>query len=202
MSSDRGSSPPPPHCLPSLPFILVFFLPIQIHSADTCPISPSPKLLRVVVKAEKHGSVRYKAPNAIMAAFPWIFLFFPLSFSVLVLFLFHGMTQTATLSDRLFPLSSTTLGRGGVLPMVEEGFSLGLGPWPNVYIGNKDRVLMIVLSRPFYTMSDCKTFFQFIQVVFLPFRCTMCAFIKVFYEVMQIQRLKTALEIERDLFCL
>ena len=134
MLSDRGSSPPP-HCLPSLIFILVSFLPIQIYSADTCLISPSPKLLGVVVKAEKHGFVRYKVLNAIMAAFPQIFLFFPLFFSVLILFLFYGMTRSATLSDRPFPLFSATLGRGGVLPMAEERFSLGLGPWSNVYIG-------------------------------------------------------------------
>ena len=62
--------------------------------------------------------------------------------------------------------------------MAEEGFFLGLGPWPNVYInmgspicypleiflffpmgGKEDLDVMIVLSRPFCTMSDCKTFF-------------------------------------------
>ena len=106
---------------------------IEIHRANTCPISLFPKSLGVVVKAEKHGSVRYRALNAIVAAFSQIFSSFPLSFYVLVLILFHGMTRNVDLSNRLFLLSSTTPGQGGVLPMAEEGFFLRLGPWPNVY---------------------------------------------------------------------
>ena len=39
-------------------------------SGGTCPISPPLQLLGVVVKVEKHGYVRYKVLNAIMAAFP------------------------------------------------------------------------------------------------------------------------------------
>ena len=78
----------------------------------------------MVVKAEKHGYVRYKALNAIMAVFPLniyilsVVLFNFNSFSVLVPFLFHGVTWSATLSDRPFPLSSAIPDRGGILPMV------------------------------------------------------------------------------------
>ena len=49
-----------------------------VHSADTCPISPSSKLLGVVVKAEKYGYVRYKALNAIIVAFPLDISIFPI----------------------------------------------------------------------------------------------------------------------------
>ena len=89
----------------------------------------------MVVKAKKHGSVRYRVLNAIMAIFPLMFPFFSLSFPILVLIIFHEMTRSVTLSGRSFPLSLAILGRGRVLPMTEEGFFLGLGPWPNVYIG-------------------------------------------------------------------
>ena len=88
----------------------------------------------MVVKAKKHGSVRYRVLNAIMAIFPLMFPFFSLSFPILVLIIFHGMTRSVTLSGRPFPLSSAIPDRGGVLPMAEEGFFLGLGPWPNVDI--------------------------------------------------------------------
>ena len=132
MLSCSGSRSPPQ--IASYPPFYTSFLPppnihvqIQIHCADTCPISLSPKLLGVVVKAEKLGSVRYRALNAIVAAFPYIFSSFPLSFSVLVLIPFHGMTRNVNLSNRLFLLSSAHL--------AEEGFFLGMGPWPNIYTG-------------------------------------------------------------------
>ena len=120
----------PLYCLPSPSFIEVSFLLNWVPNADTCPISPSPKLLGVVIRAEKHGYVRDKALNAIMAAFP-------LDISILFVVLFCFSTfpvpwsdPSATLSDRLFPLSSARR----ILLMAKEGFFLGLGPWPNVYI--------------------------------------------------------------------
>ena len=64
--SDRGFRPL--FCLPSPSFIVVSFFMNLVPSANTCPISPSPKLLGVVVKAEKYGYVMYKTLNAIMAA--------------------------------------------------------------------------------------------------------------------------------------
>ena len=41
-----------------------------VPRVGTCPISHSLQLLRVVVKAEKHGHVRHKALNVMIAAFP------------------------------------------------------------------------------------------------------------------------------------
>jgi len=41
-----------------------------VPRVGTCPISLSLQLLRVVVRTEKYGSVRHKALNAIVAAFP------------------------------------------------------------------------------------------------------------------------------------
>ena len=52
------------------PFIVVFFLLNGVPRVGTCPISPSLQLLGVVVRIEKYGRVRYKALNAIIAAFP------------------------------------------------------------------------------------------------------------------------------------
>ena len=51
-------------------FIVVFFLLNGVPRVGTCPISPSLQLLGVVVRTEKYGRVRYKALNAIIAAFP------------------------------------------------------------------------------------------------------------------------------------
>ena len=51
-------------------FIVVSFPLKWVLKVGTCPISPSLQLLGVVVKIEKHGCIRHKALNAIMAAFP------------------------------------------------------------------------------------------------------------------------------------
>ena len=59
---------PPLFCFPLLSFIVVSFFLNWVPNADTCPISLSPKLLGVVVKAEKLDYIRYKALDAIMAA--------------------------------------------------------------------------------------------------------------------------------------
>ena len=64
-----GLSPQLSVSFPSL-FIIVSFILNGVLWVSTCPISPSLQLLGVVVKAEEHGYVRHKAPNAIMAAFP------------------------------------------------------------------------------------------------------------------------------------
>ena len=133
---DRGFNPPPPpiYCLPSPSFIVVSFLLNCVPSVDTSPISPSLKLLGVVVMAEKYGYVRYKALTTKMAAFPLDISILFVVFFCFSTFLFHRVTQSATLSDRPVPLSSAIPGRERILPMAEEGFFLGLGPWPNVYI--------------------------------------------------------------------
>ena len=92
---------------------------IQIDSADTCPTSPSLKSLGVVVNAEKQGSVNCIALNAIVTAFSQIFPCLPLSFSFLILILFHGMVRSVTLNGRPPPLSLALLSQGGVLPWAE-----------------------------------------------------------------------------------
>ena len=60
----------PLFCLPPPSFIVVSSPLNWVPSADTCPISPSFQLLKVVVKTEKHDYVRFKTLNAIMATFP------------------------------------------------------------------------------------------------------------------------------------
>ena len=51
-------------------FIVVSFLLNGALKVGTCPISPALQLLGVVVRTEKYGSVRRRALNAIMVAFP------------------------------------------------------------------------------------------------------------------------------------
>ena len=46
---------------------------VNLSKADTCPISPYPKSLGVVVKAKECGSVRFRALNGSKGSFPWIF---------------------------------------------------------------------------------------------------------------------------------
>ena len=68
-----GSPPPPPPLSVSLYslFIIISFLLNEAPRVGTCPISPSFQLLGVVVRTERYGRVRHKAPNVIMAAFPF-----------------------------------------------------------------------------------------------------------------------------------
>ena len=47
---------------------------VNLSKTDTCPISPYPKSLGVVVKAEEYGSVRCRALNGNKGSFPRIFL--------------------------------------------------------------------------------------------------------------------------------
>ena len=115
-------------------FIVVSFLLNGVPRVGICPISPPLQLLGVVVKAKKYGYVRHKALNEIMELFPLTFPFSLLSFFALVLFLFRGMIWSVITSGRLPPLSSATSMQRRVLPMADEGFFLGLGPWPNVDI--------------------------------------------------------------------
>ena len=65
----QGVSTPSSISLHSI-FIVVSFPLNGVPRVGACPISPSLQLLGVVVKVEKHGYVRHKALNAIMAAFP------------------------------------------------------------------------------------------------------------------------------------
>ena len=52
-------------------FIVVSFLLNGTPRVSTCPISPFIQLLGVVVRTERYDRVRHKAPNVIMAAFPF-----------------------------------------------------------------------------------------------------------------------------------
>ena len=61
------------------PFILACFhcpsstYRVNLSKTDTCPISPYPKSLGVVVKTEEYGSVRCRILNGSKDSFPWIF---------------------------------------------------------------------------------------------------------------------------------
>ena len=46
---------------------------VNLSKTDTCPISPYPKSLGVVVKAKEYGSVRFRVLNGSKGSFPWIF---------------------------------------------------------------------------------------------------------------------------------
>ena len=46
---------------------------VNLSTTDTCPISPYPKSLGVVVKAKEYGSVRFRVLNGSKGSFPWIF---------------------------------------------------------------------------------------------------------------------------------
>ena len=74
-----GLPPPPPsHCL-SYPFIRAFILsPTSTYKLNflglkTCPVSPYLEWLGVVVKVEKHGSVRCRVLNDSNDSFPFVF---------------------------------------------------------------------------------------------------------------------------------
>ena len=60
------------------PIILTFTPPANVHvqvrlsRIDTCPISPYPKWLGVVVKAEEHGPVRCRVFNGSNDSFPFV----------------------------------------------------------------------------------------------------------------------------------
>ena len=46
---------------------------VKLSKTDTSPISPYPKSLGVVVKAEEYDSVRCRVLNGSKGSFPWIF---------------------------------------------------------------------------------------------------------------------------------
>ena len=46
---------------------------VNLSKTDTCPISPYPKSLGVVVKAKEYGSVKCRVLNGSKGSFPWIF---------------------------------------------------------------------------------------------------------------------------------
>ena len=46
---------------------------VRLSRTDTCPISPYPKWLGVVVKAEEHGSVKCRVFNGSNGSFPFVF---------------------------------------------------------------------------------------------------------------------------------
>ena len=48
---------------------------IDFSQTDTCPISPYPEWLGVVVKAEEYGSVRCRVLNGNKGSFPWSLYF-------------------------------------------------------------------------------------------------------------------------------
>ena len=49
---------------------------VNFSKADTCPISPYPEWLGVVVKVGEYGSVRCRVLNGSKGSFPWS-LYFP-----------------------------------------------------------------------------------------------------------------------------
>ena len=121
-----GSPPPPPPSvsLYSL-FIVVSFLLNGAPRIGTCPINPSFQLLGVVVRTERYGRVRHKAPNVIMTAFPFN--------TFIVLFCFS--TFPAPWDDRechyWWQLTSSILGYivpRRTLPATEERFFPWAGP--------------------------------------------------------------------------
>ena len=83
--------PSPPSKLLTFPFIpacvhcLSSTCRVKLSKTDTCPISPYPKSLGVVVKAEEYGSVRCRVLNGSKGSFPLIFYIF---ISSLVLYRF------------------------------------------------------------------------------------------------------------------
>ena len=74
--------PSPLYRLLTFPFILArvhcpsITCRVKSSKIDTCPISPYPKSLGVVVKAKEFGSVRCRALNGSKGSFPRIFLDF------------------------------------------------------------------------------------------------------------------------------
>ena len=74
--------PSPSSRLITFPFILACVsypsstCRIDFSKTNTCPISPYPKWLGVVAKAEEYGSVRCRVLNGSKSSFPWS-LYFP-----------------------------------------------------------------------------------------------------------------------------
>ena len=143
-----GLRPPPSVSLYSF-FIVVSFLLNGVPGVGDCSISPSLQLLGVVIRTEKYGRVRHMALNAIITASPLdtsvssVVLFCFSAFPALVLFLLCGSIWNVTTNGRL-PLLSSAISmprrilpmakEGLFLPMTEERFFLGMGPWPSVDI--------------------------------------------------------------------
>ena len=111
-------------------FIFVFFLLNEVPRVGTCPISFSLQLLGVVVRTDKYGSVRHKALNAIVAAFPLDVFVFSVVFFCFNTFpaLWNNMGSRSWWSVASFTLSYTSADEDS--PMAEEGFSLGRAPGP------------------------------------------------------------------------
>ena len=115
-------------------FIVIFFLLNGVPRVGTCLISHSFQLLGVVVRTERYGRVRHKAPNVIMTAFPFN--------TFIVLFCFstfptpwgdrecHHQWQVASfilsyiVLKRVLPIAE----EGIFLPAIEEGFFSWAGP--------------------------------------------------------------------------
>ena len=101
-----------------LSLISTVHVQIQIYGVDTCPISPSPKSLGVVVKAGKQGSVSCRTLNVLATVFSQIFSCLSLSFSFLILILFRGVVRCVTfrwltvpfLLGLAYPRRSSSLG--------------------------------------------------------------------------------------------
>ena len=139
---DGGSQPRLSVSFPSL-FIVIFLLLNGVPWVGTCPISPPLQLLGVVVKAEKHGYVRHKALNAVMAAFPsnisifstvpFCFSTFPVPWNDLEC---HYQWQVVSfILSYIHAEEDSPHRRGGVFPPHGwGGVLLGLGPRPNVDI--------------------------------------------------------------------
>ena len=130
---------------PTFPFILACVpypsstCRINFSKTDTCPISPYPEWLGVVVKAGEYGSVRYRVLNGSKGSFPWSFTLSSIPFSIgtdiLDFFQVVSIPFLPFLPRRLW--TSRGLNRPRLYPnaMLYLHYSvwvitfLGLGPW-------------------------------------------------------------------------
>ena len=121
-------------------FLVVFFLLNGVSRVGTYPITLSLQLLGVVVRTEKYGSIRHKALNATVAAFP-----LDASVFSVVLFCFsafpalwndmecHYQWQVASfILGYIHAEEDSPHGRGGAFPSHDRGgvFFLGWAPGP------------------------------------------------------------------------
>ena len=110
-------------------FTTDFFLLNGVPRVDTCPISPSLQLLRVIVRTGKYGRIKHKALNAIMATYPLDTSLF--SFVLFYLSIFpalwddikcHYQWQVASfILGYIHAEEDSPHGRGGVFPWAEIG---------------------------------------------------------------------------------
>ena len=130
---------------PTFPFISAYVpypsstCRIDFFRIDTCPISPYPEWLGVVVKVGEYGSVRCRVLNGIKDSFPWSFTLSSVSFSIDrdIFRFFPSCSYTifalpfSETSDMLRTKSSSAVPQDHfVLVLPSLGYNLPqLGPW-------------------------------------------------------------------------